>query len=339
MPYTFAPPAVMNRVRNPADELVDLVQANGQPAPLGATTASCNGTLLSLFNTDLPGNNIGGSGTDWRFTRVDAITFAFTSNVTLPPAPTPTGIPRYPTGWVSRFASLRDLQLIAARFNGGAAPVPPAGITKATGRVLLLPRPSAQAFCDHVRHHEMQHVADIRWVIEQTIAPWVAWLDQLHANSPRPYTARQRSSLEWFLGGGVQPVYQGRYMFELMNEVAEKYHRSALGSAPHYQATQFLRTGSLELPDVHLVVEISAQTPILAPILYTSPPHRVYSLASKRDHAAGVSPDIITNGGIAAIPTPAPAIVLTQADINNYEKAQAVGTDEGEDSALATFFS
>jgi hypothetical protein len=338
MPYTFAPPAVINRVRNPADELLDLVQANGQPSPLGATTASCNGTLLSQFDTALPGNNIGGGGADWRFTRVDPINLAFTSNVSLPPAPAHTGIPRNPSGWFSRFASLRDLQKIAARFKVGAAPVPPDGITKATGRILLLPMPSAQAFCDHVRHHEMQHVADIRWVIEQTIAPWVAWLDQLHANSPRTYTARERSSLEWFMGGGVQPVYQGRYMFELMNEVAEKYHRSALGSAPLYQATRFLRTGTLELPDVYLVVEISAQTPILAPILYTSPPHRVYSLASKRDHAAGVSPDIITNGGMAAIPAPAPAIVLTQTDINNYDQAQAPVTDEDEDNVFATFF-
>ena len=332
MPCAITAPVETPRHNNPADELLDMVQGNGKPEPLGATRVFCNGKNISNLEVN-PEVKIQKQSNQYRLTGVQAENYTFTFTIELPPRPTPTNIPLVPIGWVSRIVRLTDLEKVVAKVNRIQGFTIPPGLKNATGRIILSPKPTPDAMWNHIRNHERQHVADVRWIIQRTFEPWVRWVDSLAQNSGNKiYTAKEKSTLDWFVGGGVQPNYIGQYVFTVANELSEEYHKSDAGAAPIYTATKMLRVGSLEMNDVALIVEVKPKV-VIANMTWNSAPHRYPALDTVQTLAAGVSTTVIKHSNVAPN-WELPTIALEQSHIDKYEEEQA----PSEDSSMGSFW-
>jgi hypothetical protein len=308
-----------HRVANPADELVHLVTAHGVPQPLGAAVSFCNGARWSVYEPVVPAATIAPQPSGgFQLSAVQQANFAFTNTIEIPPAP-------IGGRWNSMATNWGVLAQVVTKFP--KAPGFPQALpaNTETGVLRLIPMPTEQAMCGHILFHERQHVADNKWIVDKTFKTWVDWLDTL-AGSATVYTASDRASLEWFLGGGLSSIYWGRYILELANEMALHLHRRTdEGAAPVYTVAR-LTPGAVSGTD--LVVELSARQAIAA-MNWNSPPHRCFQLLTPKAFAAGENTSIIGNGEMAVPVWTWPAIALTQVDINQREVEEAPSADDG----------
>jgi hypothetical protein len=338
MPYSFTPPVETHRANNPADDLLSIAPENGKAKPLGATSISCNGTNLDSFEPATPAAQTAPAGLRHVLNSITATRFDFTSTIELPPAPAGTGIQEVPHGWISSAVPVTELNKIAAKINRDPQYAPYAvqlGMPVPNGKIVLQPMPTSLEMCGHILYHERQHAADCKWVIEKTFKPWVDWLDNL-ARGNVGITAADRETFNWFIGGGAQSIYYGRYIFELSKEVSDHYHASDEGAAPIFTAIRYLPA---RLSSTEVLLHVQMKAKLAAGVrAWDAQPHRCFRLYSVKDFAAGVSTEIITNGAMEVPDWTLPTIAINQAAVDDYERKNATAADSDEESAMANFF-
>lgn len=343
MPYSFTPPVESHRINNLADDLLSLVPEGGKPLPVGATTIFCNGANLALFEPETPVAQTSPSGKRHVLNSIPLTRFDFTSTIVVPPAPTVTGVPQAPTGWVSKAVPVTDLNKVAKKLTERGPNyhdwVVSTGTPVPNGKIIVEPKPTALEMCGHILYHERQHAADVNWIIEKTFKPWADWLDIL-ARGNIAISANDKGTFDWFIGGGSQSIYYGRYIFELSNEVSNHYHASDEGAAPIFTAVQYLQPQPSEIV---LHVEVKPKLAV-GNRGWNSPPHRCFRLYTVREFETGACTDIITNGYMAVPDWTLPAIALDQQWVDKFEKkdtkssSKSSDDDSEEESFMGKFF-
>ena len=264
----------------------------------------------------------------FRLSNVSPVQFLFTSAIELPPD-------AGNNGWQSSVTTWAQMKGIVTRYT------PPTGFQappdQATCSIRLNPKPTKQAMQAHILYHERQHVADNKWIVEKAFKPWVDWLDTLAQSSNAFYTAKQKSTLEWFIGGGAYATYWGKYLFDLSKEVGEHYHRRTdAGAAPIYEITGIAKGLTPGDGDYVLLMDLKPKL-ALSNISWDSPPHQYFKTYTIQDYASGSCDQVIANAGIP-VPDWTPAVIaLNQASIDKFEQTQVVTTDEEQVSAFSMF--
>ncbi len=323
MPYIFAPPLETKREKNPAQELLEW--GGGDSAkPLGQTYLRCDGVGVENLIPTLPRHTIAQEGKIYKIDEIQPVTHNFTSTIVVPPAPINDEY------WRSSITSWTFLNNLASR-------LPHKGIFRQqisylTGTVRLIPKPTAHEFYQHVINHEKQHVADNLWAVNSVFYPWHVWLEKVY-KSYSTFTFKEKSNIEWFLGGGVQPVAYGKYLYDLCNELGMDFHnKTDEGAAPIYTVTGVCDGSGFNDGDLALKIEVSAKALIRA-MEWNSRPHRDFNLHSIASHSAGGATQAIDGPPIGMIPlTTLKAPDVTQSDINKRE------VTEEDDGQMIGFF-
>lgn len=288
--------------------------------PLGQTLLKCNGSNISLFDPPVPQCRVtptasGGVQVD----QIAAVTNVFTSEIIIPPAPNSDGF------WRSDIKSWTFLNELARRLPRQGIFRPQ--ISYLLGTVRLIPKPSALQFYNHILYHERQHVADNRWAVTVAFQPWQNWLDKLHRDQ-QTFTFKDRDNIPWFLGGGVQPTYYGKHLFDVCNELGGHYHKETdEGAAPIYSVTGVCDGAGFSDGDLVLKVEVSAKK-LLTAMAWNSSPHQWFEIGDVLGYSQGAFDKVLRmeRASSQALATPA----LAQSDIDNRENpAEEVGLPEG----------
>jgi hypothetical protein len=182
--------------------------------------------------------------------------------------------------------------------QGGTASSGLRGFSQTFGRLELVPHPTYDAFVEHVKRHEMQHVADHHWLAGQIFGPWDTWLQTVATRNIRFRSIEPAAGTVGLAAGYAESTERIQNYWQVScKQSGDLYHGTAKGGPPRLTVLGVESTSWY--PEKVLRVRIEVRDPITAPITMTSPPHHVFKLKPVSQRLGGNEPPLEYQDGVA----------------------------------------